>query len=235
MERLNVYYHEVMGGRYVPRSILTDLEPSVLDSIRSAPFGQLFRPENFIFGKTGAGNNFAKGYYTEGGDLIDNVMDVVRREAEACDFLSAFTVSHGVGGGTGSGLGVGLISKIQEQYPDKIMKTFTVYPSPKVSDVIVEPYNACLATHYLIENTDAVSVIENEALYDICFRTLKLSTPTFGDLNHLVAATMSGTTASIRFPGQLNCNLRKMCINLVAFPRLHFLMTSFSPLTSRGS
>ncbi|TPP45088.1 Tubulin C-terminal domain family protein [Leishmania donovani] len=57
--------------------------------------------------------------------------------------------------------------------------------------------------------------IDNEALYDICFRTLKLTTPTFGDLNHLVAAVMSGVTCCLRFPGQLNSDLRKLAVNLV--------------------
>ena len=73
------------------------------------------------------------------------------------------------------------------------------------------------------------------ARYDICFRTLKLTTPTYGDLNHLVSAAMSGVTCCLRFPGQLNCDLRKIAVNLVPFPRLHFFMTGFAPLTSRGS
>ena len=47
-------------------------------------------------------------------------------------------------------------------------------------------------------------MLDNEALYDICFRTLKLTTPTFGDLNHLISAVMSGITCCLRFPGQLN-------------------------------
>merc|ERR1712241_1346627 len=58
---------------------------------------------------------------------------------------------------------------------------------------------------------------------------------TYGDLNHLVSAALSGTTCGLRFPGQLNCDLRKMAVNLVPFPRLHFYMTGFAPLTSRGS
>jgi hypothetical protein len=46
-----------------------------------------------------------------------------------------------------------------------------------------------------------LQVLDNEALYDICFRTLKLTTPTFGDLNHLISAVMSGITCCLRFPG----------------------------------
>ena len=100
---------------------------------------------------------------------------------------------------------------------------------------MVEPYNATLSVHQLVENTDETFCIDNEALYDICFRTLKLTTPTYGDLNHLVSLTMSGVTTCLRFPGQLNADLRKLAVNMVPFPRLHFFMPGFAPLTSRGS
>ncbi|XP_031125013.1 tubulin beta chain-like [Ipomoea triloba] len=235
LERINVYFNEASGGRYVPRAVLMDLEPGTMDSIRSGPFGQIFRPDNFVFGQNGAGNNWAKGHYTEGAELIDSVLDVVRKEAENCDCLQGFQVCHSLGGGTGSGMGTLLISKIREDYPDRMMLTFSVFPSPKVSDTVVEPYNATLSVHQLVENADECMVLDNEALYDICFRTLKLSTPSFGDLNHLISATMSGVTCCLRFPGQLNSDLRKLAVNLIPFPRLHFFMVGFAPLTSRGS
>ncbi|XP_044857048.1 tubulin beta chain-like isoform X6 [Mauremys mutica] len=194
LDRISVYYNEATGGKYVPRAILVDLEPGTMDSVRSGPFGQFFRPDNF-----------------------------------------GFQLTHSLGGGTGSGMGTLLISKIREEYPDRIMNTFSVVPSPKVSDTVVEPYNATLSVHQLVENTDETYCIDNEALYDICFRTLKLTTPTYGDLNHLVSATMSGVTTCLRFPGQLNADLRKLAVNMVPFPRLHFFMPGFAPLTSRGS
>ncbi|MED6132666.1 Tubulin beta-1 chain, partial [Stylosanthes scabra] len=175
LERVNVYYNEASCGRFVPRAVLMDLEPGTMDSVRTGPYGQIFRPDNFVFGQSGAGNNWAKGHYTEGAELIDSVLDVVRKEAENCDCLQGFQVCHSLGGGTGS------------------------------------------------------------ALYDICFRTLKLTTPSFGDLNHLISATMSGVTCCLRFPGQLNSDLRKLAVNLIPFPRLHFFMVGFAPLTSRGS
>lgn len=59
----------------------------------------------------------------------------------------------------------------------------------QVSDTVVEPYNATLSIHQLVENTDQTFCIDNEALYDICFRTLKLTSPTYGDLNHLVSVS----------------------------------------------
>ena len=58
-----------------------------MDSVRSGAYGQIFRPDNFVFGQSGAGNNWAKGHYTEGAELVDSVLDVVRKEAESCDCL----------------------------------------------------------------------------------------------------------------------------------------------------
>lgn len=94
------------------------------------------------------------------------------------------------------------------------MTTFSMVPSPKVSDTVVEPYNCTLSVHQLVENTDETFGIDNEALYDILFRTLKLTTPTYGDLNHLVCAIMSGITTCLRFPGKLNADLRKLAVNI---------------------
>lgn len=87
LERVNVYYNEASCGRFVPRAVLMDLEPGTMDSVRSGPYGPIFRPDNFVFGQSGAGNNWAKGHYTEGAELIDSVLDVVRKEAENCDCL----------------------------------------------------------------------------------------------------------------------------------------------------
>uniref|UniRef100_A0ACB8EZ98 Uncharacterized protein n=1 Tax=Sphaerodactylus townsendi TaxID=933632 RepID=A0ACB8EZ98_9SAUR len=119
---------------------------------------------NEATGQSGAGNNWAKGHYTEGAELVDSVLDVVRKEAESRTVSRVLTHTHSLGGGTGSGMGTLLISKIREEYPDRIMNTFSVVPSPKVSDTVVEPYNATLSVHQLVENTDETYCIDNEAL-----------------------------------------------------------------------
>ncbi|XP_017810008.3 tubulin beta-8 chain-like [Papio anubis] len=235
LERINVYYNEACDGRYVHRTVLVDLEPGTMDSVRSGPFGQIFRPDNFIFGQCGAGNNWAKGHYTEGAELMESVMEVFRKEAESCDWLQGFQLTHSLGGGTGSGMGTLLLSKIREEYPERIINTFSILPLPKVSTTVVEPYNATLSVNQLIGNADETFCIDNQALFNICSRTLKLPTPTYGDLNHLVSATMSGVTTSLRFPGQLNADLRKLAMNMIPSPRLHFFLSSFAPLTSRRS
>ncbi|VDP84056.1 unnamed protein product [Echinostoma caproni] len=122
------------AGRFVPRCVLVDLEPGCLDNIRGGPNGDLFRPDNFVFGAAGAGNNWAKGHYTDGAELIDSIMEIVRNECEACECIQGFQIVHSMGGGTGSGLGTLLMGKIREEYPDRILCPFVTYPSPKVRE-----------------------------------------------------------------------------------------------------
>ncbi|KAG6827162.1 Tubulin beta-2 chain [Tricholoma furcatifolium] len=150
--------------------------------------------------------------YTEGAELIDSILDVIRKQAEACEALQGFQILHSLGGGTGAGLGTLLLSKVREEFPDRMLATFSIIPSPK-----------------LIDNSDLTICVDNEALYQICTSTLKVPNPTFVNLNDLISRVMCGVSTSLRFPGQLNGDLRKLGMNLVPFPRLHFLMPSYAP------
>ncbi|EFA11292.1 tubulin beta chain [Tribolium castaneum] len=235
LERIEVYFNEAENANYVPRAVLVDLEPGTMDMVRAGPLGTLFNPNNFVFAQSGAGNNWATGHYTEGAEICDNVLDVIQHEVERCDCFQGFQFTHSLGGGTGSGFGTLLTSKVREEYPDRMVTSFSVVPSPKVSEVVLEPYNATLSVQQLIENTDQTQCIDNEALYDICFNTLKKSSPKYDDLNHLISLTMAGVTTCFRFPGQLNADLRKLSVNMVPFPRLHFFVPGFAPLTAPGS
>merc|ERR1712038_1466833 len=60
LERINVYYNEATGGRYVPRAVLMDLEPGTTDSVKKGPFGELFRPDNLVFRQSRAENIWEK-------------------------------------------------------------------------------------------------------------------------------------------------------------------------------
>ncbi|KOX72162.1 Tubulin beta-2 chain [Melipona quadrifasciata] len=235
LQRINVYFVEGPGRRYVPRAILVDLDPGSLNAAMSGPCGRLFKPDNMAAGQAGAANNWAKGYYTEGAELADVALDLIRSEVEACDLIQGIQMVHSLSGGTGGGTTALLMTKLKEEYPERILKTYSVMPSPLMSDVVVEPYNAMLSLSKSIECTDQTFCIDNRALHHICTHVLKLTTPTFNDLNHLISNYVSGVTACFRFPGQLNTDLRKLLVNLVPFPRLHFFVPAYAPLLSRSA
>jgi tubulin beta len=231
LDKLGVYFRETGELRFTARAILVDLEPGILDKIRSSPYGGIFRKDAVNHSAGGAGNNWAKGHYTEGNLIIESIEENIRKEAEACDCVQGFQITHSLGGGTGSGLGTLVLVKVRDAYADRLTATYSVYPSPKVSDVVVEPYNAILSIHQLLENSDETFVIDNEALYNISHNVLKLEKdPTFLELNHVISLVMGGITSSLRFPGKLNGDLRKMGVNLVPFPRLHFFLLAQAPL-----
>lgn len=213
--------------------MLCDLEPTQIYSLRCSPVGRIFNPDYFITGKQGAGNNWAKGFYTEGAELMDCVLEVTRKQVENCDCLQGFQMVHSIGGGSGSGMGSLLLSRLRDEYQDRIINTFSVVPSPKVSETVVEPYNAVLSLKELVLSTDETVIFDNEALFDICLRTLKLEHPKIGDLNHLISMTMAGVTTCFRYPGQLNTDLRKLMTNMCPYPRLKFFIPGYAPLHSR--
>ena len=103
------------------------------------------------------------------------MLDCVRKEAEACDLIHGFQLTHSTGGASGGGLGSLIVSNLRDEYPDRVISTYSVLPSPKISDTVVEPYNALLTLHSLLENPTMCFMLDNEALYNICFRTLKMS------------------------------------------------------------
>lgn len=224
----NVYFHQTMSDRYLPRSILVDSEPTTINSICAQTF--IFDPNSCIVGHSGTGSNWAKGHYSEGFVLADTTLNLIRKDAEACDYLQGFQITHSLGGGTGSGLGALLLAKIREEYTNKMISTFSVFPSSKVSDKIVESYNTVLSLDSLINLSDEVVVLDNETLYDICFRGLKIINPTYHDLNTLISKTMDYVTCNYRLPSSFN--LRSLATNLIPFPRQHFLVASISHLRS---
>ena len=90
---------------------------------------------------------------------------------------------------------------------------FVLQPNLFFTNNIFQPYNATLSIHQLV-NSDETFCIDNKALSDVHFCTLKLATPTYSDLNHLVSVVMSGITTCLHFTVQLNSDLQKLAVNM---------------------
>jgi len=228
----STFFSETSAGKHVPRAVLVDLEPSVCDEVRTGEYRQLYHPQQIISGKEDAANNYARGHYTVGKEIVDSVLDRIRKLADACTGLQGFLVFHATGGGTGSGLGSLLLERLSVDYGRKSKLSFAISPSPQVSTAVVEPYNSVLSTHALLEHTDCTFCLDNEALYDVCRRNLGVERPTYTNLNRLIAQVISSLTASLRFDGTLNVDVNEFQTNLVPYPRIHFMLTSYAPLVS---
>ena len=83
-------------------------------------------------GKEDAANNYARGHYTIGKELIDVTMDKLRRVADNTSGLQGFLVFHSFGGGTGSGFTSLLLERLSIDYGKKAKLGFSIYPAPQV-------------------------------------------------------------------------------------------------------
>lgn len=230
---MEVFFHKVRDGKYIPRAVLVDLEPGVIARIEGGDMAQLFDESSIVRKIPGAANNWARGYNVEGERIIDQIMNVIDAAVEKTKSLQGFLLTHSIGGGSGSGLGSLILERLRQAYPKKKIFTFSVAPSPLISDSAVEPYNAILTLQRILDNADAAVLLDNEALFRIAKAKLNRS-PNYMDLNHIIALIMSSVTASLRFPGKLNTDLSEYVTNLVPFPGNHFLTASFAPMRGPG-
>ncbi|KAL8392941.1 hypothetical protein RB595_002942 [Gaeumannomyces hyphopodioides] len=232
-DRKDVFYYQSDDTRYIPRAILIDLEPRVINSIQTGSYKNIYNPENFYVGKNGVGaaNNWGDGYQT-GESVHEDIMEMIDREADGSDSLEGFMMLHSIAGGTGSGLGSFLLERLNDRFPKKIIQTYSVFPdTTNAGDVVVHPYNSILAMRRLTQNADSVVVLDNGALSHIAADRLHVQEPSFQQTNQLVSTVMSASTTTLRYPGYMHNDLVSILASLIPTPRCHFLMTSYTPFT----
>ncbi|XP_038996347.1 tubulin alpha-1 chain-like [Hibiscus syriacus] len=173
--------------------------------------------EQLISGKKDAARNFACGHYSIGKEIVNLCLDRIRKLADNC---------------TGSGLGSLLRVRLSVDYSKKSKLGFAVYPSPQVFTSVVEPYNSVLSAHSLLEHTDVSVILYNEAIYDTCRCSLDVEQPTYTNVNRLVSQVISSLTTSLKFNGALNVDVIEFQTNLVPYPRIHFMLSSYAPVIS---
>ncbi|XP_014734789.1 PREDICTED: tubulin epsilon chain isoform X2 [Sturnus vulgaris] len=237
------------------RALLIDMEEGVVNEILQGPLRDVFDSKQLITDVSGSGNNWAVGHKIYGCQYRENIVEKLRKTAEHCDCLQCFFIIHSMGGGTGSGLGTFVLNLLEEEFPEVYRFVTSVYPSGE-DDVITSPYNSVLAMKELNEHADCVLPIENESLFQIVNKihqminsgklgsTVKqnslvtsnagsaktLQVKPFDAMNNIVANLLLNLTSSARFEGSLNMDLNEISMNLVPFPRLHYLVSSLTPL-----
>ena len=206
----DIYLCEGSKG-YSARCICMDLDPYSMKYIENGIRWGIYNKENIILGERSGGNNWGKGHYTDGAELMDKVLQCIQTEVEKCSSLSAFSLIHSLGGGTGSGMGTLLLTQLKDLFPSKLLQTYSVfpYPSPQISHIVSEPYNALLSLNILIQYADYIFPIDNLHIQ-----------PLHPDYIYINSIIRRGVLGLMDYPHIDPYTLRN---NLVLFPNLNFL------------
>jgi len=228
-DRKDIFFYQADDNKFIPRSILIDLESKVIDGIKNCEYGSLYNSENMwtSIEERGAGNNWANGY-SQADSVSEKIFEIINREVDNCDNLEGFVLTHSIAGGTGSGMGSWLLEQLRDRFPTKLIQTYSIF-AQKESGVVVEPYNSILSLKRLALYADSVVLLDNVALHNIVSSQNQSSD--FTEINDLVSMVMSAATNPLRFPGYSHSSLSEMIMPLVPSPRLHFLMAAFTPLS----
>uniref|UniRef100_A0A914XWZ0 Tubulin/FtsZ GTPase domain-containing protein n=1 Tax=Panagrolaimus superbus TaxID=310955 RepID=A0A914XWZ0_9BILA len=211
--------------RYVPRAVLIDLEPRVINSTLNVEFGKGFYLERVFSSGGGAGNNWASGCgagFNKDSKHGDQILNIIQSEVEISDKIDGFSVSHSIVGGTGSGLGSWILEKLVDEYGHKQIQTFSAFPTFG-SDVVVQLYTAILTFKRLIEIPQMVTVLDNVAIEKNVMAKTHIKDPSMKDVNAIIERIMAGITSSKRFGAPNVVSLFNLSSQLCPVSPLHFI------------
>jgi hypothetical protein len=152
----------------------------------------------------------------------ESIMDRIRKEMEYSDGVGGVTFISSLAGGTGSGLTALIQSEFRSLYPSIIVQNFRLVPSLDVYCHATEIYHTAFGMHQEVECSDMTLLFDNSAVSQILASESSLR-PSFQVMNKAIGSTIADSTIPFRFKGDLNTSQRKMCMNLVMFPRMHFM------------
>ena len=228
------FFYQNKNDKNIARNLSIDLDKNTINNIKISKNNYLFDPQFLIDSNEDASNNFIRGYTTMGLPIYNNkIQDKLRKLVENCDNLSGFMINHSISGGTGSGLTSLILEKLSiDDYKKKCKYTNSIMPVLDYhhSTSCVDPYNSILSLNKLIQQSSMTSIFDNEAIYKLCAKYRDIRVPSYDDMNHLIAQSISWSTWSLRSEIQKSTNLNSYQTTLVHFPRLHFLIHSMAPI-----
>lgn len=174
------------------RAVCIDTEPKVInDCIQRVKDRKswIFDNKSIVYGHGGAGNNWALGYETCGGEFLDASLDGIRRELEMCNRPPSLLITHSVAGGTGSGCGTRITESAADEFPDVMRINIAVTPY-HFGEVVVQHFNTILSLSKLSGASDGIIAFENEVAKQLCIEMKGIGRPSMHDINEVIAANI---------------------------------------------
>lgn len=201
--------------------------------------GYLFDEEVQVLKRSsGAGNNFAHGYFGYGDYHCSTFEEMLRRQVEKCGCLETVLFMHSLGGGTGSGFGTRILAEVADILPKVNRAVTSVLPSKEASDVVTSPYNMLLALKKISDCASVSFPVDNNKLAELgrlsgfgrpsrCDKVNETAESGFYSMNVTIAKVLSDLTNFTGFQEDRRTYLFDIKGRL-SNPKKHFLTTSTS-------
>eukprot|EP00879_Flechtneria_rotunda_P011109 GHRR01011606.1.p1 GENE.GHRR01011606.1~~GHRR01011606.1.p1 ORF type:complete len:323 (+),score=115.99 GHRR01011606.1:206-1174(+) len=181
--------------QWTARAVMVDMEPKVIYSAKQQAVASnhswCYGKNCAVSGQSGSGNNWALGHNKYGPAVAPAVLELVRKQVEACDVCEGFLLLQSMAGGTGAGAGTYMAEALIDEYSNAHMLNCCIWPFA-AGEVTVQPYNTLLSMSALAEVSSGILLMQNEVLHATCTRLLGIKQPSFQDLNAVAARGLAG-------------------------------------------
>ena len=199
-----VFFRQGNDGTFLPRALFADPDP---ESLRKVASVRKWENQTFHSGREDAASNYVRGRFVVNMNVAPSLGEALRLTLEQCDSPQGLLLTYSLAGGGGSSLAAmvseganALGGDIKDLLHKKTKVSVSLFPSPRFSSCIVEPYNTVWALSELEEDTDLAIHVDNESLHSLALGR-GTTDPFFPDLNNLVAQTVASVTQGFRFYG----------------------------------
>ncbi|EAS07233.1 tubulin/FtsZ family, GTPase domain protein (macronuclear) [Tetrahymena thermophila SB210] len=230
-KKLDSYFYEVKENVYKPRALFTDLDDHRINSLQSASLKQLFQGVPTVYSIDGSHNLFARGMYSVGSELKDEIQNQITYLLEQCDSVDSIQIQNSLYGGTGSGLGGLIYDILNEVAPQYITNNLVQYPDLSTqSQMTLEIYNNILGQNKQAHLTLILPFCNQniQFLNDGSYKIQKQKG--FDNINNVISQIHPLITSGSRYHGSINASTRKICTNIIPFPRLKHMSMICLPL-----
>ena len=242
LSKIDTHFHlQSTNDTYNPNFIFIDNDISTSNKIKFSTIKSLLNNDNFIHGDYSAPSIIYPKGYKLGSDIIEQVMDKIRKKIESYDYYQGSNIIHSSAGGFGSGFTSLLLTKLQDEYPMKQRFVTTLWPDisrgTDFGNHAFAVYNNVLCMNNLIDNAHSSFLVHQLSLLRRAVMQCKLKYPTYDDMNWISSLILSGITSPLRFNVEpdLCSNLRRYYHHFVLFPRLKFFVLAHAPFWDKNA
>ncbi|CAF0911752.1 unnamed protein product [Brachionus calyciflorus] len=235
-----IFFEQSSAGKYIPRSIMIDLDTDCINEIKIGKMKNIYDPDNYIAGsgQLKAKKIYSYAYYEQSKNVLSKIKNTIRECVDQCSNLEGFLITRSLGGGTGSGLSASVFQHLSETYSKKSRIDLCLYPKLDSNPYIEEIYNSVLTTNSenraCVSDKDLSIGFDNTILNKICNKNLEIKNPTMGNFNDIIGYFLSTLTNPIRHSGLLNTDIKSIIRNLVPFDKINYVVPSLVPILSQS-